>query len=155
LRIAIACAVAILLAAGAAILRVSLKIRRRARGILAVARAADRGADRVFEETRMRHRGSSFADGIPVPDDIAPAEIVPVFATAAALFIGPLAIPFSSVEDAALVEARLRIRWRCEGERIETWLEARRDDSERLRREIHLRQPHVAEQLVSMLGPKP
>ena len=103
----------------------------------------------------MRHRGSSFSDRLPVPDTIAPAGMVSVFATAAAVFVGPLAIPFSSIEDAALVEGRLRIRWRIDGERIDTSLEARRDDLERLRREIHLRQANVAEKLVSMLGPKP
>ena len=103
----------------------------------------------------MRHRGSFFSDAIAVPEAIAPAGIVPVFATAAAVFVGPLAIPLSSIADAALVEQQLRIRWRAADGTIETWLEARRDDLERLRREIHLRQANVVDQLVSMLGPKP
>ena len=43
------------------------------------------------------------------------------------------------------------MRWTGGGERLETVLEASVHDLERLRREIHLRQPNVIEKLLAMV----
>ena len=65
--------------------------------------------------------------------------------------MGRLAIPLSGVEDAAIERGALHLRWTSCGERLETVLEAPLHDLERLRREIHLRQPNVVEKLLAMV----
>ena len=153
--IALSCVLAILVVAGALLVRVASRLRRRVRAVLRAGSSIDRDSPRVFDEVRMRHRGSCFSDGISVPERIAPAGVVPVSATAEGVFIGAMAIPPAVVDDAALVSGRLRLRWRAGREAVETWLEADRADLERLRREIHLRQANIAQKLAAMIGPKP
>jgi len=139
-----------------ALFLVERKIRLRHRRLLSAAVAADPAGERVFEETRMRHLGSAFADRLPLRTPWQAPRDVEVFCTAEALFVGSiLAIPIEAIEDAALVEGALRLRWKRGGELLETDLAARAQDLERLRREIHLRQKNVVEKLVAMLGPKP
>ena len=76
---------------------------------------------------------------------------VEVFCTAEAIFVGRLVIPLSAVEEALLDRGALRVRFSRGGERLETVLEAPVHDLERLRREIHLRQPNVVEKLLAMV----
>ena len=155
MKIALFCALAVLLIAGALLFWMSARLRKRAGRVLAAAVPADAAGERVFEDTPMRNLGTRFSDGMPLAAELAPAGTLTVFCTAEAVFVGPLSIPLSAVDEAALVREGLRLRWRRGGERLETLLAARPADLERLRREIHLRQANVVDALVSMLGPKP
>lgn len=155
MKIALFCALAVLLIAGGLLFWMAARLRKRAARVLAGAVPADAGAARVFDDTPMRHLGTRFADEMPLGVALAPSGTLNVFCTAEAIFIGPLAIPLPAVDDAALVSGRLRLRWRRGGEKLETLLEARPAGLERLRREIHLRQANVVDTLVSMLGPRP
>lgn len=154
MKIALLCALAVLLIAGALLFWMAARLRKRAARVLAGAVPADAAADRVFEDTPMRHLGTRFADEMPLAPMLAPSGTLKVFCTAEALFLGPLVIPLSAVDDAALVQQGLRLRWRRGGEKLETLLGARPAELERLRREIHLRQANVVDKLVEMLGPR-
>jgi hypothetical protein len=145
----ILCALAIVLIAGA-LLFVERRIRARTRLVLDAAPRADRDAERIIE-LRMRHLGTGFADEMPLPVELQGRGEVDVYCTAEAVFVGGLAIPFSSVDDAAIERGALRLRFSRGGERLETALEAPMHDLERLRREVHLRQPNVLEKLVAMV----
>jgi len=138
-------------AAGALLFAVERRLRARTARVVADRIASDPDAERVFDETRMRHRGTGFADQMPLLTALeAPGEMT-VFCTAEAVFAGRLIIPMSSVEDAAIAAGALRIRWRRGGETLQTVLEARMHEMERLRREIHLRQKNVVEKLMAMV----
>jgi len=136
-------ALAIVLVAGALLL-VERRIRARTRRVLAAQPAVE--GERVIE-LRMR-QSTQFADGIPALFGEGEADVV---CTSAVLVAGRLVIPFAGVEDAAIERGALRVRWTGGGEKLVTTLEASVHDLERLRREIHLRQPNVIEKLLSMV----
>lgn len=136
------------LAAGALLL-MERKIRLRTRRVLAEQPSADPQAERLVE-IRMRHAGTGFADDLPLPAMLEEQGEVNVVCTAQAVFVGRMIIPLASVEDAAISRGSLRLTWR-RGELLETVLEAPGHDLERLRREIHLRQPNVVEKLLAMV----
>lgn len=144
---------ALAVTAAGALLLVERKIRLRTRRVRAEQPAVDPQAERVIE-LRMRHLSTGFADGMPLPVTLEPAGEILAFVTAQALFIGGLAIPLASVDDASIRGGALRLWWRRGGELLETLLEAPVHDLERLRREIHLRQPNVLQKLVEMVAPK-
>jgi len=144
-------ALAILLAG--ALFFLERRIRLRTRRVLADEPRRDRQAERVFDETRMRHSRTGFADQMPLRAPWAAGDAA-VFCTAEALFVGELTIPLESVEDAFMAEGALRLRWRRGGELLETELQARASDLERLRREIHLRQKNVVEKLMTLVDPR-
>jgi len=148
-------ALAVLLAAGALLFRIEKRLRDRTRRVLSAAPSADPGLDRVFDASSMRHLGTRFADRMPLPATLEKPGELSVFCTAEALFAGTMVVPLASVEDIAIESGALRIRWRRGGELLETALQAGVHDMERLRREIHLRQPNVVEKLVAMLGQRP
>ena len=102
-------------------------------------------------ELRMRHVGTGFADGMPLPAILETAGEQGVFCTGEALFVGRMIVPLAWVEDVAIESGSLRVRWRCGGELLETVLQAGLHEMERLRREIHLRQPNVIEKLLAMV----
>lgn len=137
------------LAAGALFL-LERKIRARTARVLADAPAVDAGAERIIE-LRLRHAGTGFADEMPLPLTLQPAGEAEVFCTQQALFVGALAVPLSAVDDAAIARGVLRIRFRRGGELLEAALEGPPHDLERLRREIHLRQPNVLQKLIDMV----
>lgn len=143
-----------ILVAGALLFWVERRLRARTRRVLAAPVVADSRGERVFDEMPMRHLGTAFADRLPLPTILEERSEVNVFCTAEALFAGRLVIPLSSVDDAALVRGSLRVRWRRGGELLETVLQARAHDLERLRREIHLRQKNVAEKLMALVQPR-
>lgn len=142
MKVLIFCALAIVLIAGA-LLFVERRLRARTRRVLAAQASAD--GDRAIELT-MRV-STAFADGMPFLRAGGSAE---VFVTAQALVAG-VAIPHAGVEDAAIARGALHVRWSAGGEKLETVLEAPLHDLERLRREIHLRQPNVVEKLIAMV----
>ena len=137
-------ALAIVLVAGA-LLFVERRIRARTRRVLAAQPPAD--GERIVE-LRMRQT-TAFADGLPAI--LERAGEVDVFCTPSALVVGRLVIPLAGVEDAAIERGALHVRWTSGGERLETVLDAPLHDLERLRREIHLRQPNVIEKLLAMV----
>ena len=137
-------ALAIVLVAGA-LLFVERRIRARTRRVLAAKPPID--GERIIE-LRMRQT-TAFADGLPAL--LGGASDVDVFCTPSALVAGRVVIPLSGVEDAAIEGGALHVRWTGGGERLETVLEASVHDLERLRREIHLRQPNVIEKLLAMV----
>ncbi|MCA1826676.1 MAG: hypothetical protein ABR567_11925 [Myxococcales bacterium] len=139
-------ALAIVLIAGA-LLFVERRIRARTRRVLEAQPAID--GERVLE-LRMRH-STAFADGLPALFEAGDVDVV---CTAAVLAAGRLVIPLGAVEDAAIERGALRVRWTVRGEKLVTTLEAPVHDLERLRREIHLRQPNVIEKLLSMVQNK-
>ena len=127
-----------------ALIFVERRLRARTRRVLAAQPATD--GERVIELS-MRF-STSFADGMPfLPWRVAKGT---VFVTPAALVLD-IAIPLAGVEDAALERGALHVRWSAGGEKLETVLEAPLHDLERLRREIHLRQPNVVEKLIAMV----
>ena len=138
----IVCALAIALVAGALLL-VERRLRARTRRVLLAQAPAD--GERAIE-LRMRV-STSFADGMPFLRTFSAED---VFVTSAALVAG-LSIPLAGVEDAAIERGALHVRWSAGGEKLETVLEAPLHDLERLRREIHLRQPNVVEKLIAMV----
>ena len=138
-------ALAIILIAGALFL-VERRIRARTRRVLLARPALDPSAERIIE-LRMRH-STQFADGTPA---LLPAGEELVHCTAAALVAGAVVIPLASVEDAPIERGALRVRWSAGGEKLVTAFEAPLHDLERLRREIHLRQPNVVEKLIAMV----
>lgn len=145
-------ALAVLLAAGALLFRIERRLRERTRRVLGGAAPADPNRERVFDELRMRHVGTGFADGMPLPAILETAGEQGVFCTGEALFVGRMIVPLAWVEDVAIESGSLRVRWRCGGELLETVLQAGLHEMERLRREIHLRQPNVIEKIVAMVN---
>ena len=169
----VAGALAAVLGAGA--LSFALKLRARHRRFLDAAgpkAAAD--AQRVLDQPQALYHGTRFADGKTL---LAPAWKDPcvcdVWCTEEALFIrreglaALLAIAHAEVSEAALHREyapiaekelpMLRLRWRRGGESLETQLSLRGGMAslEALRREIHLRQGNVAEQLAPLLQRPP
>ena len=136
--------------AAGALLFVERRIRRRTQRVLDDAPAADDSAERLLE-LRMRHVHTGFVDEMPLPIALAPAGELDVLCTSSQLLAGPMVIPLASVEDAAIAQGALRLRFRRGGELLETVLEAPPHDLERLRREIHLRQPNVLQKLIDMV----
>jgi hypothetical protein len=136
-------ALAIVLIAGALLL-LERRIRVRTRRVLA---AQEPVAGEPVLELRIAV-ATAFADGMPAPLDQGEVEVV---CTASVLAAGRLVIPLAAVEDAAIERGALRVRWSGGGEKLVTSLTAPVHDLERLRREIHLRQPNVIEKLLSMV----
>ena len=136
-------ALAVVLIAGALFL-VERKIRARTRRVLAAQQPVT--GERVIEQ-RMAV-STAFSDGMPAPLDQGDLEVV---CTDSVLAAGRLVIPIAAVEDAALEHGALRVRWSGGGEKLVTSLTGPVHDLERLRREIHLRQPNVIERLLSMV----
>ena len=166
-------ALAAVLAAGA--LRFARRIRARHRRFLsAPVPAASPDAMHIVDHSRALYHGTRFADGVAV---LAPAwkepSVCDLFCTAEALFLqregqgALLVIGFAEVAEAALHRAfapiagkdlpMLRLRWRRGGELLETGLSLRGGmaELETLRREIHLRQENVEEQLAPLLNRTP
>ena len=168
LPIWIACALVALVGAGA--LSFALRLRARHRRFLdAPPPPAAGDAERILDQPQALYHGTRFADGAAL---LAPAWKAPcvcdVWCTDAALFIrregreAVLSIAHAEVAEAALHRAyapiaekelpMMRLRWRRGGEMMETQLSLRGGMAslEALRREIHLRQENVAEQLAGM-----
>ena len=143
---------ALAVSAAGALLFVERRIRVRTRRVLKELPVADPSAERLLE-LRMRHAGTGFADEMPFPVTLEDSGDLDVVCTAQALCVGRLIIPLASVEDAAIAQGALRLKWR-RGELLETVLEAPLHDLERVRREIHLRQPNVLQKLVEMVVQK-
>ena len=168
-----AAAAAALLVAGA----VSFAVRIRARHLRFLRAAgppAPPDAERIVDQPQALYHGTKFADGTAL---LAAAWKEPcvcdVWCTAQALFLrreaqGPLlAIAHEEVSEAALHRdfakiagkelPMLRLRWRRGGESMVTELSLRGGMAslEALRREIHLRQGNVAEQLAPLLTRTP
>lgn len=167
-------ALAIVLVAGALLLQARrIKLRHR-RFFAAGAPAASPGATRLVDAPQALYHGTTFADGVAL---LAPewkdACVCDLWCTGEALFIqreGPgalLSIALSSVREAALHRAfaplagkdlpMLRLEWTRGGETLLTELSLRGGMAslETLRREIHLRQGNIAEQLKPFLEQKP
>jgi len=163
-----------LLVVGAA-LAAAARIRARHRRFLGAPGPRSRPEDeRILDQPQALYHGTRFADGAAL---LAAAWKDPcvsdVWCTAEALFIrregqGPLlSIAHSEVSEAALHRAlapiagkdlpMLRLRWRRGGEQLQTDLSLRGGMAslEALRREIHLRQSNVAEQLAPLLEKTP
>jgi hypothetical protein len=168
-----ACTLAAALAGSA--LLVAARLRRRHRAFLAAAPDLAPDSTPVVSQPRALYHGTRFADGFALVD---PAWKEPcvcdLWCTESGLFVrreqgGPLlCIGLSEVREAALHRAfapiagkdlpMLRLRWRRGGESMETDLSVRGGmaELETLRREIHLRQGNVAEQLAPLLNrPQP
>jgi hypothetical protein len=160
--------------AGAA-LAAAARIRARHRRFLrAPAPRARPGDERIVDHPQALYHGTRFADGATL---LAPAWkeacVSDVWCTAEALFIrregqgALLSIAHREVSEAALHRAfapiagkdlpMLRLRWRRGGEQLQTDLSLRGGMAslEALRREIHLRQGNVAEQLAPLLEKAP
>ena len=135
-------ALAIVLVAGALFL-VERRIRARTRRVLAAQRPVE---GEVVIELRMAV-ATGFADGMPAIFEKGETDVVCTGSTLAA----GLVIPIASIEDAAIEGGALRVRWTGGGEKLVTSLSATVHDLERLRREIHLRQPNVIEKLIAMV----
>jgi len=169
----IASAFAVVLAAVAFVL--AARIRLRHRTFLRARAPQSRPEDeRIVEQPQGLYHGTRFADGVAL---LAPAWrnacVCDVWCTAEALFIrregqgAVLSIAHSEVSEAALHRAFapiagkdlpiLRLRWVRGGEHLQTALSLRGGVAslEALRREIHLRQGNVAEQLAPLLEKGP
>ena len=138
---------ALAVTAAGALFLVERRIRARTGRVLAAQPALS--GDPVIE-LRMAV-STSFADGMPAILAEGEADVV---VTTAAVSAGRVVIPLSAVEDAAIESGALRVRWTAGGEKLVTTLGASLHDLERLRREIHLRQPNVIEKLLAMVQPK-
>lgn len=161
---AAACVLALVLARARA-------LRRRHQRLLAEPLPAlDPEAERLVDAPRALHHGTSFADGqrLLLPSLAEPC-VADLFCTADALFWrreagGPhggalVAVPLAWVASASLRRAHaplagkelpmLQLEWRRGGEQLVTTLSLRGGMAqlERLRREIHLRQPEAFAQL--------
>jgi len=173
LAIWIACALAAVIGAGA--LSFAARLRARHRRFLGAALPATPGdAERILDQPQALYHGTRFADGAAL---LAPAWKEPcvcdVWCTDTALFIrregreAVLSIAHAEVVEAALHRAHapiaekelpmMRLRWRRGGEMMETQLSLRGGMAslEALRREIHLRQGNVQEQLAPLLERTP
>ena len=166
---------AILLVLAAGVVSFAVKIRARHRRFLqAPEPAAAPDAQRIVDQPQALYHGTRFADGTAL---FAAAWKEPcvcdVWCTAEALFIRRegqgtlLSIAHTEVGEVALHRAfariaekdlpMLRLRWRRGGESMATELSLRGGMAslEALRREIHLRQGNVAEQLAPLLTRTP
>jgi hypothetical protein len=165
----IASAVAALFVGGALAIAVRIRARHR-RFVRAPAPAAQAGDERILEQPQALYHGTRFADGVAL---LAPAWKDPcvsdVWCTAEALFIrregqgALLSIAHTEVSEVALHRAfapiagkelpMLRLRWGRAGEQMQTELSLRGGMAslEALRREIHLRQGNIAQQLAPLL----
>jgi hypothetical protein len=166
-------ALALLLAAGAFAFAARIRARHR-RFLRAPAPAAQAEQERILDQPQALYHGTRFADGVAL---LATAWKEPcvsdVWCTAEALFIrregqgAVLSIAHAEVSEAALHRAfapiagkelpMLRLRWGRAGEQLETELSLRGGMAslEALRREIHLRQRNIAEQLAPLLAKAP
>jgi len=163
-----------LLVAGAALglaARIRARHQRFLRAPAPLARAED---DRILDQPQALYHGTRFADGAAL---LAAAWKEPcvsdVWCTDQALFIrregqgAVLSIAHGEVSEAALHRGfapiagkdlpMLRLRWRRGGEQMQTELSLRGGMAslEALRREIHLRQGNVREQLAPLLEKPP
>ncbi|MGE5048640.1 MAG: hypothetical protein ACM3PC_08745 [Deltaproteobacteria bacterium] len=167
-----ACTLAAVFAGGA--LLVAARLRRRHRLFLAAAPDLAPDATPVVSQPRALYHGTRFADGFAL---LAPAWKEPcvcdLWCTGSGLFVrredgGPLlSIALSEVREAALHRAfapiagkdlpMLRLRWKRGGQSMETDVSVRGGmaELETLRREIHLRQGNIAEQLAPLLNRAP
>lgn len=167
-----ACTIAAALAGGA--LLVAARLRRRHRLFLAAAPDLAPEATPVVSQARALYHGTRFADGFTL---LAPAWKQPcvcdLWCTETGLFVrregggALLCIALSEVREAALHRAfapiagkdlpMLRLRWQRGGELMETDFSVRGGmaELETLRREIHLRQGNIAEQLAPLLNRAP
>ncbi|HET9754642.1 MAG TPA: hypothetical protein VFP52_16845 [Myxococcales bacterium] len=165
----VACALAAVLAGS--VVFIGARLRRRHQRFLAAVPHLDPEGSPVLSQPRALYHGTRFADGFALG---APAWKDPcvcdLWCTEAGLFVrregggALLCIAFSEVGEAALHRAfapiagkdlpMLRLRWRRGGESMETDLSVRGGMAglESLRREIHLRQGNIAEQLAPLLG---
>ena len=169
----IAAAVAALLIAGA--LSFAARIRARHRRFLrAEPPSAAADAERIIDQPQALYHGTRFADGSAL---LAPAWrdacVCDVWCTGEGLFIrregqgALLTIAHGEIEEASLHRAfaaiagkdlpMLRLRWRRGGEPMVTELSLRGGMAslEALRKEIHLRQGGVKEQLAPLLDRTP
>jgi len=166
-------ALAALFGAGALLFAARLRARHR-RFLRAPAPAAAPDAERIVDQPQALYHGTRFADGSAL---LAPAWkdacVADVWCTDAALFIrregqaALLSIAHAEVSEAALHRAfapiaekdlpMLRLRWKRGGELLETQLSLRGGMAtlEVLRREIHLRQGNIKEQLAPLLERPP
>jgi hypothetical protein len=161
----ILCALAALFAAGA--LSFAARIRARHRRFLRAGIPHASPEDtRLIDHPRALYHGTRFADGIALlPPAWREACVCDLWCTEDALFLRRegegtlLAVGLREVSEAALHRAfapiagkdlpMLRLRWRRGGELLETSLSLRGGmaELETLRREIHLRQGNIREQL--------
>jgi hypothetical protein len=132
------------------------------------------GTAPLYESARALYHGTRFRDGtallIPAWREACVCDLA---LTSEALFLqregqgARLSIALSAIEEAALHRAyaalaekdlpMLRLRWKRGGEQLETELSLRGGMAslETLRREIHLRQGNVREQLAPLLEKEP
>jgi hypothetical protein len=173
--IAVYIGIAFLVVLGAVAFRFAARIRARHRNFLRVGGPAPRSEDEhILDQPQALYHGTRFADGVGL---LLPAWKEPcvsdVWCTAEALFIrregqgAVLSIAHAEVGEAAMHRAfapiagkdlpMLRLRWRRGGETLQTDLSLRGGMAslEALRREIHLRQGNVAEQLAPLLEKTP
>lgn len=166
---------AIVLVLVAGVISFALRIRTRHRRFLgAPPPAAPADAERIVDQPQALYHGTRFADGAAL---LAAAWKDPcvcdVWCTSEALFIrregqgALLSIGYDEIVEAALHRAfapiaekdlpMLRVRWRRGGESMATEISLRGGMAslEALRREIHLRQANVAEQLAPLLDRTP
>jgi hypothetical protein len=137
----------------------------------------DPDAERLVDSPRALYHGTRFADGQRVLAPSLGACVADLFCTGQALFLrreqaGPdggtlIALPLAWVLDASLHRAHaplagkelpmLRVRWKRGGEELisEISLRGGMAQLERLRREIHLRQPEALERLRRFLEAQP
>jgi len=169
----IAGTVAVFAAAG--IVAFAARVRARHRRFLrAPAPPARPDAERILEQPQALYHGTRFADGSSLlsPPWKEPC-VADVWCTADALFIrregheAVLGIAHPEVLEAALRREfapiagkelpMLRLRWSRGGEHLETALSLRGGMAslEALRREIHLRQGNIAQQLAPLLAKAP
>jgi hypothetical protein len=160
-------------AAGAVAFAARLRARHQ-RFLKAKPPAAPADAERILEQPQALYHGTRFADGVALlASGWKDPCVCDVWCTAQALFIrregrgAVLAIGHEEVAEAALHRAfakiagqdlpMLRLRWRRGGESMVTELSLRggMPSLEALRREIHLRQGNVAEQLAPLLTRTP
>jgi hypothetical protein len=169
----IAGAIAAVVAAGA--LSFAARIRtRHQRFLKAPPPAAPPDAERIVDQPQALYHGTRFADGVTLLAGVWKEPCVcDVWCTAQALFVrregqgALLSIAHEEVAEAALHRAfariagqelpMLRLRWRRGGESLVTELSVRggMPSLEALRKEIHLRQANVAEQLAPLLNRAP
>jgi hypothetical protein len=167
-----ACALAAVLAGSA--LMVSVRLRRRHRRFLTATPRVEPDATPVVSQPRALYHGTRFADGFALlaPEWKEPC-VCDLWCTESALFVrregegALLSIALAEVREAALHRAfapiagkdlpMLRLRWRRGGELMETELSVRGGmaELETLRREIHLRQANIAEQLAPLFNRPP
>jgi hypothetical protein len=161
--------------AGAGALSFALRLRaRHQRFLRAAAPESLPDAQRILDQPQALYHGTRFADGVALlPAPWKDPCVSDVWCTESGLFIrregqgALLSIAHAEVAEAALHRAfapiagkelpMLRLRWRRGGELLQTQLSLRGGMAslEVLRREIHLRQGNVAEQLAPLLERPP